>query len=132
MPALIPIWSYDPFFTYVERWVESGAWTQLDPCAPATGVCAGGENEGAPCTSASAPEVCTGDDAHCDLTAKWDSDYGVVYGPDGEGGCIPDEDDSDGTGRFPQLHQTNADDGHYGSALADRLWEAHVTTAATP
>lgn len=131
-PELIAVWNFDPFLSYVERWVTFGAWSQPDPCAPPTGVCVGGDNPGAACTSASAPTVCTGADGACDLTANWDADYGVRYGPDGQGGCILDEDPSDGTGRFPQLHGVNADDGHYGSAFADNLWEAHVTTEATP
>jgi hypothetical protein len=132
LPDLIPIWSHDPFLAYVDRWVESGAWTQPDPCAPPTGVCAGGDNAGSGCTSASEPEVCTGEGAYCDLTANWESDYGVAYGPDGEGGCILDEDPSDGTGRFPLLHGANVDGGHYGSSFVDGLWEAHVTGSATP
>ena len=28
LPALVPIWSYDPFLAYVDRWVAQGAWAQ--------------------------------------------------------------------------------------------------------
>ena len=41
MPELLPIWGYEPFLEYVDRWVTQGAWTQPDPCAPPDGVCAG-------------------------------------------------------------------------------------------
>jgi hypothetical protein len=119
------IWGYEPFFEYVERWVADGAWTQPDPCAPPTGVCSGGNNAGAACTLASEPAVCTGDGGFCDATVKWDDDYGVLYGPDGVGGCILDTDESDGTGRFPLLHGTSADDGYYGSAFAEEMWDAY-------
>jgi len=50
----------------------------------------------------------------------------VTYGPDGNGGCILDQDPSDGTGRFPLLHGTAADEGHHGSAFANEMWSAHV------
>ena len=126
LPELASIWNYEIFSDYVQRWVTFGAWTQPDPCAPPTGTCTGGDNSGAECTSANEPEVCTGDDGSCDLPARWDEDYGVLYGPDGEGGCIPDTDDSDGIGRFPQLHGSNTDDGHYGSGFVDALWEEFI------
>jgi hypothetical protein len=125
MPELLPVFNHDHFLTYVDRWVSFGAHTQPDPCAPPDGVCAGGDAEGAPCTSANEAEVCTGEDASCDLTVNWDANYGVTYGPDGQGGCILDEDPSDGTGRFPQLHGVNADGGHHGSAFADAMWGAY-------
>lgn len=125
-PELVPIWNHPEFSDYVERWVTFGAWTQPDPCAPPRGVCAGGDNEGADCTSANEQDVCTGENSHCDLPALWDEEYGVSYGPDGEGGCILDDDDSDGTGRFPHLHGTNADSGHYGSGFVDALWEEFI------
>jgi len=126
MPELRELWSHEPFFDYVVRWVGHGAWTQPDTCAPATGTCAGGDNPGAACTFASAPVVCTGEGAACDGSTRWDSDYGVVYGPNGSGACLPDTDASDGTGRFPQLHGSNADQGHYGSAFASALWQREL------
>jgi hypothetical protein len=127
LPELVPVWNHQDFFDYVDRWVTLGAWAAPDPCAPPSGVCAGGDNAGASCTTASEPTVCTGTDAVCDVTVSWDAEYGVSYGPDGSGGCILDTDSSDGTGRFPARHATNADDGHYGSAFADEMWAAYVT-----
>lgn len=127
MPELQPVWNHALSLDYVQRWVTFGAWTQPDPCAPPRGECAGGDNAGAACTSANEPDVCTGDDGHCDTTVSWDSDYGVTYGPDGSGGCIQDTDPSDGTGRFPLLHGVSTDGGHYGSGFADALWSAYVT-----
>ncbi len=126
MPELVPVFNHEAFLTYVDRWVDHGAWTQPDPCAPPDGICAGGEGAGEPCTTANEPEVCTGEDAFCDTTVNWDTHYGVTYGPDGEGGCIADTDASDGTGRFPLLHGTSTNDGHHSSQFADEMWEAHV------
>ena len=126
MPSLQPVWNHTPSLDYVERWVTFGAWTQPDPCAPAWGDCVGGDNAGAACTSANEPDVCTGEEGFCDTKVSWDSDYGVTYGPDGSGGCILDTDPTDGIGRFPLLHGTSTDDGHYGSAFADALWSVYV------
>ena len=70
--------------------------------------------------------MCTGADAVCDLTVNWDANYGVIYGPNGSGGCVPDQDPSDGTGRFPQLHGTSTDDGHHSSGFANEMWSAYV------
>ena len=127
MPELEVVWSFQPFFDYVDRWVSFGAWTQPDSCAPPRGVCAQSDVDGTPCTSASEADVCTGpEEAHCDLTVSWDAGYGVDYGPDGSGGCIADTDPSDGTGRFPQLHGASTDDGYYGSGFASAMWDAYV------
>lgn len=126
MPELRPLWNHEELLDYVDRWVDFGAWSQPDPCAPPDGTCSGGDNDGAACTFASAPTVCTGDDAVCDAMASWDANYGVTYGPDGAGGCIADSDDSDGTGRFPHLHGVNADGGHHGSGFAGEMWSAYV------
>jgi hypothetical protein len=128
MPGLVEIWNYGPFFEYVDRWVSQGAWTQPDTCTPPDGVCSGGDNPGAACTTANETDVCTGTDAFCDGTASWDAHYGVTYGPDGIGGCIPDTDDSDGIGRFPGRHGTSVDDGYYGSAFAEEMWDAYVAS----
>jgi hypothetical protein len=126
MPELEAVWNFDHFFTYVDRWVEVGAWAEGDTCAPPDGTCSGGDNPGAGCTSANEGSVCTGMDAFCDLTVNWDQNYGVTYGPDGNGGCIQDQDMSDGMGRFPQLHGASTDDGHYGSAFAEAMYDTHV------
>ena len=126
MPVLQDVWNHPEFIEYVERWVSFGAWTQPDPCAPPSGVCSGGDNAGADCTTASEPDVCTGEDSYCDTTVSWDDLYGVAYGPDGSGGCILDTDETDGTGRFTARHGASTNDGHYGSAFANELWETYV------
>jgi hypothetical protein len=59
-------------------------------------------------------------------TGDWEADYGVTFGPDGQGGCIPDEDPTDGVGRFPERHGASADDGHHGSAFGNAMWSAYV------
>ncbi len=51
--------------------------------------------------------------------------YGVDYGPDGKGGCIKDTDPSDGIGRFPKVHGTNADGGHRYSKFQAAMWNAY-------
>ena len=79
----------------------------------------------APCTTASEPTACTGEGGYCDASANWDAEYGVLWGPDGAGGCILDSDSSDGSGRFPLLHGSNVDSGYYGSALAEEMWDAY-------
>lgn len=91
MPLLKPVFNFPNLKIYTDRWMASGFHTQPDTCAPATG------------------------------TANFDSDYGVVFGPDGSGGCIQDLDSSDGIGRFPQLHSTSAGLGSYGSAFATEM-----------
>jgi hypothetical protein len=53
------------------------------------------------------------------------SQYGVTFGPDGDGGCIKDTDPSDGIGRFPDLHGTKADEGYRGTAFQKAMWEAY-------
>ena len=60
--------------------------------------------------------------APCD--GNWDN-YGITFGPDGKGGFIKDTDPSDGIGRFPDVHATNADGGYYGSAFVNRMWNAY-------
>lgn len=133
MPELAETWNAPEFLRYVDRWVNFGFWTQPDPCAPADGLCSGGDNPGAACTFASAPTVCTGTDAVCDGSVYWDPDgslglenhYGVTYGPDGSGGCILDTDASDGTGRFPQNHQADADGPNRRSVFQGFLWDAY-------
>ena len=130
MPELIPVFNHKEFLDYVDRWVGFGAWTQPDICAPADGVCSGGNNSGAACTSANEANQCTGENALCDLSANWPTNYGVTYGPDGAGSCIKDNDPSDGIGRFPQLHGVNANKGYHGSPFADEMWAAYVAKPA--
>ena len=124
MPELKQVWNYDSFLDYVDRWVNLGAYTQPDLCAPPTGLCINGNNVGASCTNASESTICTGGGT-CDLSAKWSADYGVLYGPDGSGGCILDSDSSDGVGRFPTLHGTNVDGGGYSSTFATQMWDTY-------
>lgn len=122
MPALQEIWHNQVMFNYIDRWVNLGTWTQPDPCAPLDGVCVGGANPGAPCTSASVVDECQGGDMEaeggCDYTVHWDAHYGVTYGPDGNGGCILDQDPSDGIGRFPWRHGLNVDGGYRNTFFA--------------
>jgi hypothetical protein len=126
MPGLREIWNHEEFLEYVDRWVTHGAWTQPNPCAPPDGVCAGGDADGEACTLANEPLICTGEGGYCDTSTCWEVGYVVTFGPDGSGGCIPDTDPSDGTGRFPLLHGTSTDEGHHGSRFANEMWDAHV------
>jgi len=96
MPALRCIWEASDFLAYEDRWVERGAFTQPDPCAPYDG-----------------------DPDH----------YGVTYGPDGMGGCIADADASDGVGRFPAVHGTQAGEGFHASAFQADMWTAYRASA---
>jgi len=125
MPELRVVWDDEEFLEYVNRRTYHGAWAQPDPCAPVTGVCAGGTNEGADCTAPSASAICVGDGAFCNYSAKWDSDYGVKYGPDGNGSCILDTDPSDGIGRYPRHDGLNKNSGGYGNSFAESLWEMY-------
>ncbi len=54
----------------------------------------------------------------------WDN-YGVTFGPDGNGGCIEDKNPSDGIGRFPELHGTGANEGQRGSSFQGALWNVY-------
>ena len=54
------------------------------------------------------------------------NDYGVLFGPDGAGGCIPDLDPSDGIGRFPQMHGQSASGGFYESQFSNELWNTYL------
>lgn len=57
--------------------------------------------------------------------------YGVTYGPDGSGGCIADDDPSDGTGRFPDAHAQNANGAGHGSSFHYEMWLAYRDGAPT-
>ncbi len=59
------------------------------------------------------------------VDTNWDN-YGITFGPDGKGGCIPDIDTTDGTGRWPLLHNEYADKGSYYSTLQKALWLKYV------
>ncbi len=124
MPELKEVWDDDEFFDYVNRRVYHGAWAQPDPCAPVTGVCDGGSNDGMSCTAAD-PSVCG--DGTCDYAALFDQDYRVRYGPDPDnpGGCILDHNPSDGIGRYPQHHGLNKDSGGYQNSFGETLWDMY-------
>ncbi len=103
LPELQTIWNNENFIKYSDRWVSFGGWTQDDPCAPITSR---------------------------DSTTDWltvRQDYQILYGPDpaNPGDCIRDDDASDGIGRFPAKHHTNADSGQYGSAFANEMWSLY-------
>lgn len=57
--------------------------------------------------------------------------YGVTFGPDGDGGCIPDTDSTDGVGRFPGRHEVNPDGGARASAFQTTLWRCCRRQSAT-
>jgi hypothetical protein len=71
------------------------------------------------------------------------ANYGVTYGPDGNGGCILDTEPTctaqelaDGatapcTGRWPALHGSSVDDGYYNSAFHASMWTAYRSTVPT-
>ena len=92
MPSLYDVWNDTMTISYVERWVDSGAYAQPDPCAPAD--------------------------------SSW-SNYGVTFGPDGNGGCIIDMDSADGIGRFPNEHGKYIDEGYYLSYFQRSLWNKY-------
>ncbi|MBW2457588.1 MAG: hypothetical protein JRI68_23990 [Deltaproteobacteria bacterium] len=107
MPSLRCLWDYELFVEYVDRWIERGAHTQPDPCAPSDGD---------------------------------HNNYGVTFGPDGNGGCIEDTDSTctaaelaDGAsepciGRWPGKHGAGQDDGYYTSAFAAAMWTEYRST----
>lgn len=121
MPSLKPVFNFPNLKIYTDRWMTTGYHTQPDNCAPPTGFCLGGNNAGASCTTANSSSQCSGAGASCDIASSYSTDYGVTYGPDGSGDCIPDLDSSDGIGRLPQLHGTSAGLGSYGSAFAAEM-----------
>lgn len=119
MPSIKSLWPNSHLLDYAKRWVEFGAWTQPDPCAPAEGSCSGGDNPGAACNTANELSTCTGGGT-CTLSMD---NYGVTFGDDGAGGCILDSNPSDGIGRFPNAHGSSANSGYYGSAFSNTMWD---------
>jgi len=99
LPALRPVWNDEPFHQFVDRYAESGSWTQPDPCAPP-------------------------DSAACCEGPPHDN-HGVTFGPDGQGGCIADTNPGDGVGRAPQTHGQNVNFGYHGDAFGDAMWQAY-------
>lgn len=105
LPRVKTAWNNTAFLDYIDRWVKNGSHASPDPCAPMVGTCSGGSQAGSPCTSSST--ACTAGGGDC-MAPRNDPNYGVLYGPDGNGSCILDTDPSDGTGRRPQYHHDNA------------------------
>lgn len=105
MPVLKDYWDLPALHDYVDRMVEHGTQAQPDPCAP-------------PDPADLAAGIPIDDGA---------SHYGITFGPDGNGGCLPDTDDSDGLGRFPAQDGAEQDPhGYHGdSALVHAMWEAY-------
>ena len=121
MPTVKEAWNNQKFFNYVDRWVNIGIWTQPDPCAPVVGVCQGGTNPGAKCTTQTeiltqssveghtiytitGNAACTGGGT-CNYTdaTTYQNNFGVTYGPAGSSSCILDPNLTPGsaTGRRP-------------------------------
>jgi hypothetical protein len=100
IPGLSEVWSDDAGLEYVDRWVDHGAWTQPDPCAP---VSQGGGPD------PSRPGECILDP---DLTAgSTFTRYSCQAGKE----C----------GRFPELHGSSRNEGEHSSALVDAAWPAY-------
>ena len=55
---------------------------------------------------------------------NWEN-YGITFGPDGNGGCIKDTDITDGIGRYPHEHGNYKDEGHYRSNFQKSMWETY-------
>lgn len=64
------------------------------------------------------PDPCTPADSN------WQN-YGITFGPDGNGGCIKDSDSSDGIGRWPEKHGEYVDKGNYWSSFQKELWRKY-------
>ncbi|NLD47978.1 MAG: hypothetical protein GX660_12415 [Clostridiaceae bacterium] len=65
----------------------------------------------------SSPDTCA------PATSSMD-DYGVLFGPDGRGGCIVDTDTSDGIGRFPDKLRSKVGE-QFVSTFVNDMWEAY-------
>lgn len=128
-PGMQALLNRNEYLRYIDRWVETGALALPDPCAPATGVCAGGPNPGTACTSASPDSIC-GSGGSCDFAPRKATDYGVLYGPHPlfPGKCIG-EVDSNGNpanagGRRPlyQGYNRNNSLSGYGTPFESQMW----------
>src|SRR3989344_4707522 len=108
MPEISSIWNSPKFFTYIERFVNIGLWSQPDPCAP---VLQGGGPNGV--------GVCVLDP---DLTpGSTMQSFSCQAGKE----C----------GRFPQYHGTLADNnnasGPYNSVFGYNMWNAYRSTVGS-
>lgn len=161
MPEVANVWNSTNLLTYVDRWVNFGAWAQPDVCAPVMGVCVGGINNGSTCTYADvgacaggycAAGICTGgiDPGQlCGFGLGSTSQnncingnqcrglnpayYGVTYGPDPHDSskCIKDTNLSDGIGRFPFRHGQDANTGVYSSGFVNAMWNSYRGLSAS-
>lgn len=139
IPDVQRVWNHDLLLDYLIRWTDEGVRTLPDICAPITGTCSGGANEGAFCTTGTdlpsdrfgycqgtyCNSVCTGNGT-CDSRTRFTQDYGVAYGPDplNSSLCIFDTNSSDGLGRFPLVNGTAVDGGQLHINLVDALWNS--------
>jgi hypothetical protein len=134
MPSVKEIWSDQNFYNYVDRFVSVGLWTQPDACAPPVGICQGGTNPGATCTTQTESidstrgyssavvgnSACTGGGT-CNYNdpTTYNQNYKITYGPNPAkpGQCILDKNLTTGStfeafscepgkvcGRFPKRH----------------------------
>lgn len=60
------------------------------------------------------------------------SGYTLEYGPDGDGGCIADADESNGVGRFPTYVGIGVDTGQYKIPFVTEMWAAYANSAPEP
>ena len=126
-PGALAIPSNLDFIEYASRWIVSGALTQPDVCAPATGRCLNGSTLGAACNTANREIVC-GSTSQCLIDMSGSGGYGITFGPDGNGYCILDADPSDGIGRFPQNNGISASTGSFYSTFQKNIMLAYWPT----
>jgi len=99
IPEMKNVWYDQTFFDYTDRWVNFGVWTQPDPCAP---VDQGG-----------------GHDTETDFCIL-DPDLEYFNSPS-DFACQAGQE----CGRFPEPHNTNADDGGRLSRFQRSMWNAY-------
>ena len=90
MPEIETIWDNQLFGSYVDRWVNFGAWSQPDPCAPVMGRCVGGDKVGSVCTYANHSACGTGGQCAggiCPSGAYAGQSCGIWLGPDPDTTC---------------------------------------------
>jgi hypothetical protein len=140
----------DLILDYADRWVEHGAWTQPDVCAPLDGICVGGTMHNAQCTSRGETGIdscggvggcnieCPGG-GYCDYSVNWPSNYGVTYGHnESTQMCILDPNleyynsptdfackEGMLCGRFPLRHGTFGNTGQYNTIFGEDMWNLY-------
>ncbi|MBN8549736.1 MAG: hypothetical protein J0M12_10520 [Deltaproteobacteria bacterium] len=129
IPEIEDAYDHPEFHEYTTRWMDYGTSTQFDYCAPAQGLCVGGQNTGAECTSANQASVC-GQDEQATWCAPDFSNYGVTFGPNGQGGCIFDTDMSDGFGRFPLREGIGAGGAWSFSSFSSKMRQKYFANGA--